>query len=651
VSANGSIIGFKPGKGTTLKVRAYVITLCVLMLTIVVGRGSAAAPLKLFMPTCGQEVTSSFRLSGNLTCPAGSDGIVIGGANLTVDLNRFTVRGEDAAGITATPLAHSAHVKNGVVRGFDEGVALSRASVISGLVITNSTVGVVGSYKSQVLSSTIASNDTGYLADAPSAPRAVISNNRFVGNRQGIVVIDGSQTTIKSNDVIANRERGIWIKDGAGHVIDGNDVSSNGNTGVSVGFSGVVVDIDASDVVTENNVIDGNGRHGYHDLGTGNTASSNRTRGNGFFVSDSDGSGLVSASSALGSDNLDLGNDEPCIGPAACDARRSKTYFKLVKQKGKGPKKVKEAFPLMTPSCGSIVNTSFRLAADVDCSTGPHSWIDVGTNGITIDLNGKTVTGPEGDGVHPALPESIGVSTATRSARIRNGVIRGFTYDVYYGPNGGTRLYDLVLTDAEVGGYEEFMISGVPKPASISRNVVVANSSGIIGSAFGDEISDNRILSNEFGIDVVALSYGAEDGPIVSGNLIAGSAGFGVLIDGYTPPGPDLYTAFESKLDANRFFGNGHGGFPDEESVGLIIGEDTQFSVISSNLFVGNASDGYQDLGASNTAKANSAYANGYDNGVSDSEGSGFDLEGAHDPVFSGNRSAANDQADLMPVT
>src|SRR5205823_4290750 len=80
------------------------------------------------------------------------------------------------------------------------------------------------------------------------------------------------------------------------------------------------------------------------------------------------------------------------------------------------------------PSCGGVLTASLHLTADLDCSAGGSDGLDIGADGIVVDLNGHTITGGGGaDGY-------FGVNGAGHSnVTVKNGRIVNFKYDVYVG--------------------------------------------------------------------------------------------------------------------------------------------------------------------------------------------------------------------------
>ena len=97
----------------------------------------------------------SYKLGGNLSAPARSNGIIIAASNVTLDLNGFTLSGVPQTscglcpdvfdGISATAGLKAVTIRNGVVSGFDRQVEL--VNVTQGLaeeLIAVTTGGVVG---------------------------------------------------------------------------------------------------------------------------------------------------------------------------------------------------------------------------------------------------------------------------------------------------------------------------------------------------------------------------------------------------------------------------------------------------------------------------------------------------------------------------
>jgi parallel beta helix pectate lyase-like protein len=94
------------------------------------------------------------------------------------------------------------------------------------------------------------------------------------------------------------------------------------------------------------------------------------------------------------------------------------------------------------PHCGQVVTHSITLQEDV---TGcKFAGLVAGRSGITIDLNGHTVSG---------LGESIGIRvTGVRGVKVRNGTVRGFELGLLVSKASGSRFVNLKVADsADVG--------------------------------------------------------------------------------------------------------------------------------------------------------------------------------------------------------
>ena len=147
---------------------------------------------------------TSYRLSGSLSVPAGKDGIDVSAANVTIDLNGFSISGlgaSTAIGINASlGSASRTTVENGIVTGF------------------------------------IAINSAGIYTNG-----GIVRNVQANANYDGIIT--GSGSVISGNTANNNTEYGIYCN-GSGCLISGNTLFSN-NLGIggdqTSGFGGNVL--------------------------------------------------------------------------------------------------------------------------------------------------------------------------------------------------------------------------------------------------------------------------------------------------------------------------------------------------------------------------------------------------------------------------
>jgi parallel beta-helix repeat protein len=218
--------------------------------------GPAAAKSPPSTVKCGDTLTRSVKLTSDLTdCPA--DGLVIGAAGITVDLNGHTI---DGTVTQATPC-------DGPPSG---SIGIANAGGYGGLTIMNGTV-------QQFSGGFNAGSDTTGMADS-SLHDLTVRDNRFSG-----IVLGSAQRLNNDNRIVANHVYGNGCGDGIalnnahGNLVAHNRSHDNGG-GITICCSdhnsvrdnlvshnvdsGILVCCDSSDnVVEHNDVLDnpGNG--------------------------------------------------------------------------------------------------------------------------------------------------------------------------------------------------------------------------------------------------------------------------------------------------------------------------------------------------------------------------------------------------------
>jgi parallel beta-helix repeat protein len=138
--------------------------------------------------------------------------------------------------------------------------------------------------------------------------------------------------------------------------------------------------------------------------------------------------------------------------------------------------------------CGKVVTANFKLKHDLlNC---PGDALVVGANGITIDLNGKTI-----DGV------SIGAGVVNNGfdrVTIRNGKIQGFNYGVWLRPETKLNVVTgLTITTSEYAGVQ---LTNADWNNRITRNVIefqAGEGVAIAEGSSGNVVADNKIRTNE----------------------------------------------------------------------------------------------------------------------------------------------------------
>lgn len=166
-------------------------------------------------------------------------------------------------------------------------------------------------------------------------------------------------------------------------------------------------------------------------------------------------------------------------------------------------------------SCGQVVRETVTLSADLDCET---DGIIVGSNGITIDLNGYTIKGPG-----PAS-SMVGVMLANNAGVhvLGPGTISNFQAGILNVGGKDNAITRITLTDNEIG-----IFNVESKNTSIKENKMDSNEMGFSSkSSSGTVMKTNILLSNALSGVTLVESNGNE----ISDNEIKGSVN-GIFID------------------------------------------------------------------------------------------------------------------------
>jgi hypothetical protein len=176
-------------------------------------------------------VAGSYRLSGNLFVPAGSDGIAITVDGVTLDLNGFQIAGGGTAiGVHARggvdPLVRIV-IRNGGVTNFSTGV--STASTVGAdlrdlRVSDNAISGILSGRGGLVVGNTASRNLLGIIATEGS----VVTGNTAIDNRQtGMQIIFSTAT---GNAAFRNAQEGFLVF--CPSTLVGNVAVSNGERNI-----------------------------------------------------------------------------------------------------------------------------------------------------------------------------------------------------------------------------------------------------------------------------------------------------------------------------------------------------------------------------------------------------------------------------------
>ncbi len=243
----------------------------------------------------------SYRLTGNLVAPASKDAIYVSAADVTIDLNGFSVSGSGTGAIYGVfiVVAANVEVRNGTIRGFPgnaiNAVACSGCRVIDVRIRGNSHHGIYMGANSLIRGCTASGNGGGglYAGASSSFINNIAHDNdltgiRITGNDGGLIEgnvsygngVDGitandfpnpSSVTVRNNSSYSNTNHGIASQGGT---VVGNTTSGNGVDGIHISVSAAWV---------QGNRSTGNGDDGIQSNGTsGVSITDNVVTGNAY---------------------------------------------------------------------------------------------------------------------------------------------------------------------------------------------------------------------------------------------------------------------------------------------------------------------------------------------------------------------------------
>ena len=192
-------------------------------------------------------------------------------------------------------------------------------------------------------------------------------------------------------------------------------------------------------------------------------------------------------------------------------------------------------------SCGQTVTTSVTLAADMSCPG--DDGLDIGANGVVVNLNGHTISG---DGTHTGVRDSGHTGVVVENgtvARFNTGVLlfggASGTVQNVRSENNTTVDIDAVGNNIVISGDYAFDSSdgiqiGEGSGDKVTGNWAAGNANtGIsVNAATGVSVAGNKATNNGTGIDVVSNVSGLLSGNVADGNsnsgIFLGSPGSGV---------------------------------------------------------------------------------------------------------------------------
>jgi parallel beta-helix repeat protein len=192
------------------------------------------------------------------------------------------------------------------------------------------------------------------------------------------------------------------------------------------------------------------------------------------------------------------------------------------------------------PACGTTIMSNVTLTSDMDCSASGTDGLIFGKKGLTINLNGYTLWGPDGDDDYDGID-----TDGKKNVTVKNGTIARWGYAVYvYATVGGTFKNLTIIGDAETHEEGIYVYYG-------ANNLVTNNTVDDVGYGIDVEYSAGNWITN----NTVTDAYDAFYGYLGQGDRFIGNRAIGYSDTGFY----DEYGA-NNTYNNNRADPDGDGG-------------------------------------------------------------------------------------------
>ncbi len=188
------------------------------------------------------SASGSYRLTGSLAVPAGTNGISVTANNVTIDMNGFSITGPGSTsgvvnGVGASGIA-DVTVENGTITGMGLAIVLGNSGIVRNVHADTNGFGIDVGDNSVVEGCTANNSTTNYGIECSMG--CSISGNTANGNADEGIFCSGSGCQITGNT--ANGNIGVGIDcDKNACVISGNTVLGNPTLGIGCFGTGCLI--------------------------------------------------------------------------------------------------------------------------------------------------------------------------------------------------------------------------------------------------------------------------------------------------------------------------------------------------------------------------------------------------------------------------
>ena len=200
-------------------------------LVVIACVSGLGAPAARATDLCGTTVIDHVTLSQDLVCSG--DGLSVGASGIRIDLNGFTIQGSGSGAGVAVTGQTEVTIAGGVIRGFATGLRVNDSTdlVIRQIEFVSNGEGIdfqAGSIHNTVKDSDFRQSATRGIMLRGNTKDNDIKANTFSGNRVGILVFGGVDSSIKNNFISGSSFAGIRFNVLAtGNVVKDNIVTGN----------------------------------------------------------------------------------------------------------------------------------------------------------------------------------------------------------------------------------------------------------------------------------------------------------------------------------------------------------------------------------------------------------------------------------------
>jgi len=257
----------------TIYRRGAKISTTILLSSILIGITFTGANITPAFASvaCGATITSNVKLTHDLNCTDGANGITVGADNVKIDLNGFDInctgagylgscQGTGDSGIDTNGFSNITIKGPGTINGWTFGVLVDGGSNINvmNLFVTGPvSPGVNANPRPQAQGIRIQNTD----CPDPLDTIVNIKGNDVTNHREGIALINADCVNVHRNSVSDNNSdpvecSGILLQNSDNNNIGHNDVSANGeNLGQD---GGIIVDFGSDNNNIQSNDVSGN---------------------------------------------------------------------------------------------------------------------------------------------------------------------------------------------------------------------------------------------------------------------------------------------------------------------------------------------------------------------------------------------------------